>query len=353
MRISNTLCGELILVAASRRAKFSLNVLFGEDGYGIDEAVKKICADVCADDSMADLNQMDAKDCAMEDVLMAISSVPMFSSTRIVLVKNFEAFSSSQQEAFVNAVMYEGESPNDRFIPDDTYVIVTSKSKYMPLKKIPSGMADVNVCEFKKKYERDAVSFISQKAREDGVKIDRDAVITLVEYTGSDLGSLASEFEKLVTYKGKDKGPITVGDVKEVSVKMPIQTVFDLCDSLAEGDVQRALDSLSDVMDSADAVQVVQSVLFTHMRGLMVARDGLDRRVPEPQLLKEIAGPSKSTFRAQKLLAQARRVTLDGTRRAMKMIEEADIAVKTGEMSSGLSMKMLIVGIANALSSGR
>ena len=77
------------MVAASRRAKFSLNVLFGEDGYGIDEAVKKICSDVCADDSAADLNQLDAKDCAMEDVLMAISSVPMFSSTRIVLVKNF------------------------------------------------------------------------------------------------------------------------------------------------------------------------------------------------------------------------------------------------------------------------
>ena len=37
----------------------------------------------------------------------------------------------------------------------------------------------------------------------------------------------------------------------------------------------------------------------------------------------------------------------------MKMIEESDIAVKTGEMSSDLSMKMLIVGIANALSSRR
>jgi len=326
---------------------FPLNILYGEDTYGIEDAIKKICSDVNSKDGSADLNQLDAKACAMEDLLMAISSVPMFCSSRIVIVKNFEAFSSSQQDAFVTAVTYVGENEYDKFIPEDTYVIIASNSKNMPLKKLPLGTPGVNICEFKKKYERDAIAFIINKAKEQGIKIDRQAAVALVDYTGTDFENLSSEVDKLITYKGKDLSIITVDDIKAVSVRTPLQTVFDLCDSLTEGDVAKALTSLKDVLDLTESVQVVQSIMFTHMRGLLIARDSLDRNVREDQILKDISGQSKSTYRAQKLLAQCRKLKLNDIFCAMKMIEKSDIDIKTGKMSADLSMNMLVSGITS------
>ena len=335
----------LVVQDSKRFAK--LNIFYGEDKFGAERAKKDLINKIVSMFEGADLNQIDAKECEMEEVLLVISSISMFSPARVVTIDNFEAYNAASVNRFISTINSVDSGNNLSFIPDGTFVIVISSSKTQPAKKINSKI--VNYVEFKKKYERDAFKFINDEVKANGLKISRDACELLISYVGMDFQTLETEIIKLCTYVGKTSKEITHKDVLSATASTSSESIFDLCDYVASGDPKNALLALEDLMYAGEVFQTVQGMLASHIRGLIEARSLLDNGMPEYKAIDMLSGGSKSNFRVKKFVSQAKSVKIAGLQKAMMKLAQTDLDIKSGNCEPKLAAKLCVDYICNCL----
>ena len=67
----------------------SIHLLRGNDGFSIELQLKKIISGLGSDfDSSLNLSKLDAKNASLDDLQMAVSTLPFFGSMRLVVVAN-------------------------------------------------------------------------------------------------------------------------------------------------------------------------------------------------------------------------------------------------------------------------
>ena len=334
-----------IIKRASETQKFyPVYVLFGEDVYGIHQAKNDLISVITRTYSGADVNRYNPKNDQIQEVLAGISMLSMFSNTRIIVVEDFNGYSTKEQEEFFGTICQSQSVSKGIYVPEGTYVIVMYEEKFFSSKKVDGKV--VASIEFKKKYERDAVRFINEKCREYNIKIDYEASNLLVEYLGTDYQMIESEIEKIITYIGKDTNYISVSDVEKVTSRISIDSVFALCDHLSAGNKEGALSTLNQLIDSGETVHMLIGMLTSHMRSLCITRDLLDAKLSSDALEKELSQVSKSSFRVKKFVDQAKKVSKNGLKYAISSLSELDFVIKRGQMAPELAMEITLINIA-------
>lgn len=169
------------------------------------------------------------------------------------------------------------------------------------------------------------VGWIARRFHALGHDIGSEDAKYLIFLCGDLMNTLIPEISKIGTYaKGKR---VTREDIDAVAIPQLDAVVFQLTDAVAVGDFDRAFSVLGDLLNMQEAPIMILSVLGKQLRQLYTARLAVENRKNTGWLM-ELWG-MKSSYPAEKLMASARKFSLDWCRRAVLRCEELDLTLKS------------------------
>jgi len=146
----------------------------------------------------------------------------------------------------------------------------------------------------------------------------------LVELSGTEMGRLASEIDKLAAYVGQAPR-ITQDDVDTLVGRQRIRSTWELMDAAADGEAARALSILERLLSSGESPVMIVAAVGWQLRRMVQALDLLTQGQPAPQVCRELRIPS---FAADRFVGQLRRLGTQRIRRTYRAVLDVDLGLK-------------------------
>lgn len=312
-------------------------VLVGEEDYLKDQVVARIKSRALGSgtgglglesDGGLNYQAFDGRDTPAAAITQMAETFPFLAERRLIVVKDpdlsdpaWAKYLESPQPTTCLVLYCHGDQP---------------ARTLGPLKEA-GKKGHVAVVESAAPKPRDLVAWVSERARDFGKVLPRDAAQILIEAIGPNLLTLDGEMQKMATYIGA-KPVIAAADVQAVVGRVTIPQVFEFVDAVVAGDAGAALARLSEMLGQPGAELQILATVHGHYRRMAVARSMLDDRMPADTILPRLYG---NPWAARKCLDQARGLTASGMKRAISRLFETDLAIKTGQREPRLALELL------------
>ena len=198
------------------------------------------------------------------------------------------------------------------------------------------------VVEFQKQTGTALNDWISRHFRQGGKLIAPDLCQYLAFITGGDMTTLQSEIAKVMAYSRMET--VTRQDIDAVVEPVLTAVVFDITDALAEGNYDKALLKLRDVLASQEEPIKVNAVVGSHFRKLLLTKSVMAAGKGNETLLPILN--SKSDFYGNKLMQQARRLSDEMCANAVLLCYETDCKMKRSVDDSARLLELLLLSLA-------
>ena len=313
--------------------------LYGEDSFRSIEKLAEIKNKFLEKNSPAPAGLFDfaEKDWNIGEIIMNISSGGLFSSKKLVIIKNILAgkkdFESEKFEKFLKA-----EAKKDK---SDLILIFWESGKTKKSSKLYKLLKKIAKCqEFELLEGVKLRNWVIGEFKKSYITINSAATEKLIVFVGNDLNLLSREIEKLATYKSK--GEITGGDI-DLLVKSKIDTdIFKTVDALARGDKKTALKMLHDHLEDGEDPFYLLSMYFYQFRNLVKVKPLADKNIPPTEIAARL---KMHPFVARKSLEQAQNFSWEKLKSLYNSLCEIDFESKTGKTDIQLALDKFVVGV--------
>jgi DNA polymerase-3 subunit delta len=271
-----------------------------------------------------------AKEHSVPEVLARLSALPMFGTKRLLMIQQVDLWPKDQLKTL--------ESYLTR--PYPTACLVLSCAQKKGLERLRAGVETVGaVVQFTSPPERDLPRWLHARARRYQKVLSPQAAFSLVDQLGVDLHRLQSELEKLANYVG-DRPKIELSDVQEVVTSQRSFTVFELLRYVSQNQTRQAVSSLRTLLLAGESPLGILALLARQIRILWQVKDGMERKMPLPELAQKINLPSTvlmSYTQQSHLLSEAELYHFH------QVIRETDLAIKSTSIAPRLHMEALVL----------
>ena len=164
--------------------------------------------------------------------------------------------------------------------------------------------------------------------REQGKRVEKDAVSQLIFLAGRDLNRLLGEVQKLANYVG-DAEVVTAGDVRAIVTPSTEAGVFLMIDAMMEGRAREAYSVLGAMTDAGENRVQILATLIWQMRLIAHVAIQRDKRMTLPQIQATIR---ERPFAVRNAFNRCGRIP---SARCLALYEKCvslDYAVKSGRM---------------------
>ncbi len=313
-----------------------------------------------------DLESLYGPDVTADRLLTASIVPPIASARRVLVVFQANEIPSNEQQALATKL--------DR-IPASACVILICPAPEIKDGRPKSGselhkeLLPVvkklgKVVDFPLMKDQAAIPTVMEMVKSAGKAISSTAAATLVHRSGTDLGVLGSEIEKLVSYTGERK-TIVDEDVEEVTTQTVEEKIFAMIDAVGSKRASDALGLLRPLLYGGGgrvegpALRTL-TMLARHFRMLWQARMLSDAgckvfmagSIPpqlEAILPKDASILKEQKWKTDKMVQQARNFSLPELAEAFERIAGVDLALKgiEGDVNDpGLAMELLIIQLS-------
>lgn len=311
-----------------------LTFYFGEEGFLMNQVVRKNKKDFAVQNPQALVEIFEADEDLAEDFLSAISQGGgLFSSKKLVILKDVFQFNKSDQEKILEflKVKFNGLG--------DVEVLITSKGKLKSSKLGNFLKKTAKIREFKKPIFSEVEKFISNKLK--GVSFDENIVKKLAFSLGSDLWVLDRELEKLINLKLGNK--ITEKDIEKIGGAKIEAKIFDLIDAIGNKNKKRALELLESLLAQGENAFRILSMVVFQLRNLALVSDCKNKGVFNFNEISKKTG--LHPFVAQKTFNQIRFFPASKIKKTYQQIFSIDINSKSGKIDIKEALNDLIIKI--------
>lgn len=296
-----------------------LYLFFGDEDYLKDLYVKRIFS-LIPDDSFSEFNKItiDAKTADLIEISDALSSFPMMSDKKVVLIEDSGVFKKATE---AEKDFYDNIFKN---LADDTILIFKESEvdKRSSLYKAASK-AGLSI-EFNRLNELELVSFIIREANSRGLKMPKDCAEYMVEICEHGLLHLKNEIDKL---SGFCQGEITKSDIERIVSKSLETKVFDLCDVLMEKNADKALLMLMDFKTAKVSPFQLLYILFGMFDKMLRAKLMSDSGMTYDEIISTMG---LAPFIAKKYINSAKKFKKDELIYMVTKTAETDLLIKQG-----------------------
>lgn len=306
----------------------------GEETLLADEAARMI-ESVALGQGLRDFNldRLQLGEASADTVISAASTLPMMGDRRVVVVRCPKGIDKATSDAL--AAYADNPSPRGT-------LLLVCHGKVDGNLRLPRALKKAGAhLRFEPLKPKEVPAWVSAHAAGLGFRIRPDAAAALADAIGTDLYSLSSEIEKLVAFTGGSR-PIERADVDACVTRTREEVIWDLSDAVGEGNLRKALATLSSLMEHAQSPIAVNALLARHVRQLLVVKT-MASRGGSPDA---IAAEAKiHPFVAKKLYAQCRRFTEEALRSHLELLFETDRDLKSSRLADGLIMERLVFAL--------
>ena len=177
-----------------------------------------------------------------------------------------------------------------------------------------------------------------------GRRITQRDVELLLTMTGTDMGNIRMELEKLISYTvGRDV--VTAADIQAVCTTQTTNKIFDMVRAVTEKNQKRALDLYYDLLTLREPPMRILFLLAKQFRQICLTKKMSKEGLSQTEIASKLGVPS---FVVRNLASCARSYTVEELENAVRDFVDAEEAVKTGTLGDVLSVELLIVKYSSA-----
>lgn len=311
-------------------------LLYGEDTFRSRQKLNQIKDKFKkSDPSGMNLTVLDGKKASFEGIKKDVSTAPFIGKNRLVIVENI--LSANRGENLQKALLSFIE---DKKIPDSTVLIFFEGGEPDKRKKL---FKELNKPKKSEKFDllegSQLNSWIEKRVKELSGKIDRDAVIKLSAFVGSDLWQMDNEISKLLAY-GDGK---IISDNVEKLVRARLDTnIFNFTDAIGKKDKKTALKLLHDQLDSGAHQLYLLKMMTFQFRNLLIVKDLSAQNSNQYAIAKE---GEMHPFVVQKTLPQVRQFEMEKLKQIYQELLNLEIAFKTSKADPVVLLDKFVVEV--------
>jgi DNA polymerase III subunit delta len=298
-------------------------LIWGSDRPKVSRAVHRLRERVGADNVEA----LSAAEASSEEVVAACNALGLLAGeARLVLVTEVERWKAADAKVIASYLA----SP----APETVLALVAEALKReAALAKACAKAGEVLVYDAPRK--RDLPRWVAEQFARVGASAEPEACRALVELTGEDVQTLATEIEKLAAWAGGE--PVTARDVDRLAAPPGDVPPWALTDAWGRRDGSAVVAAMEDALahgdrSRADTVARLSASMAAHVR-LVEACKRLDAEGVRPDAAAQQLG--KRPFPVRKAYDQAGAFGVDELRAAIVRLAELDYAIKGGSRLSG------------------
>lgn len=196
--------------------------------------------------------------------------------------------------------------------------------------------------------ERDLSRLIRETLQGHGVGIDNDATTWLAANISGDRIKARGELEKLITYKGSDKTPVTLEDVRACCGEAGATALDDLVYAVAGHNTASALKTYAQLLDEGINFIVILRALQNHFRRLHIGKARIEAGENADSVMKTLSPPI--FFKLQPAFkAQLNRWSLNGISVILQRLADLEGQCK----QTGMPVETLCAQAVLAISKSR
>ena len=280
-----------------------------------------------------------------DELLSMCNALPFMDDYRLVLVEGLlgiaepkgrgrrrassdDSVVANQWKTLVEAIPH---------MPDSTILVFTegSLSANNPMLRMLKPVSRVE--ELSAPSGEALARWVKSTVEAKGASISPTANRSITDLVGSDLWTLDQELEKLTLFcAGKE---IQESDVSELVSQVREASIFTAVDAMIEGQPGVALRLLHQLHQDGKEPLYIISMVERQLRLLALARDAMDRGVPQNELKGRLG--TSSDFVVRKTAEQARRHPMSEIILRYNHLLEADLAIKLGKLEPELALELL------------
>ena len=313
-----------------------------EDPFLRDEAIALLVdAHLGENPSDFDLDQLSGDALDAEGLASRIDTPPLLAPHRVVVLRRAQALSRSARASLEQAV---SRSVAGRVLVISAEIPKGSKAKFY-------GVLGKHCTVVAARAPRGAElpGWLARRARSiHGVELDMPAAQLLVAGIGPQLGVLAQELEKLVTYVAPEKR-IGLEQVRAGVGALPQVDRWKWIDSVLDRQIAGALEELPALLDSGESAVGLIGALGEALIRAGLARDGEDVLT---EVLKRDGVYGNIAWKVRTYARQGRRWSDDSIAQALDELLRADRLIKSGGLSNRAALEEALLRIGTSADGG-
>lgn len=309
-------------------------LLYGNEAYlkkQYKDKLKKAMAD--AEDTM-NFSTFEGKDINVKEVIDLAETLPFFAERRVILIENSGFFKNAADEM---AEYIKQVAPTTYFLFVEEEVDKRSKM-YKAVKNAGK------IVEFAEQNEDVLTRWVLGRLKREDKKITGSVMQLFLSKTGTDMGNIDRELEKLFCYTmGRDV--ITAEDVEAVTTEQISNKIFDMVNAVAEHNQKKALDLYYDLLALKEPPMRILFLISRQFQILFNVKSATAKRVDNRTIAQKAGIPEFAVRRNQ---AQARNFTQEQLRQALEDGVFYEEAVKTGRMNDQMAVELFLLTYSKA-----
>ena len=318
-------------------SRFPAYLVRGSDEVAVGDAVRTLVGELVAkEDPGLVVEDLSGDEYAVPDVVDAAQTPPFLTDRRVVVARGVGRFSTADVAPLLAyladplpttaLVLVGGGGQLARSLVD-----AVRKVGHVIDADVPGGRAKSN--------------WLASRLREGPVKLDSAAAAAVADHLGEDLSRLPGVLDTLAAAYGHGTR-LGVDEVLPYLGQAGSVAPWELTDAIDRGDTAAALGHLRRLLGAGGRHPlVVLASLHTHF-ARMLRLEGAPEATDERSAATAL-GLTGSTFPAKKALQQARRLGYPGISRAIRLLSDADLALKgTMDWPPELVLEILVARLA-------
>jgi DNA polymerase-3 subunit delta len=284
----------------------------------------------------------------LDELRLAVAEMPLFDPERALLVRDPPQLTGSAKRGGVDpperlAAILAERAPTTVLclvahakVPDRNPVLVAVKAMHGAIAFHPAVKG------------RELRVWVEKEIGARQLRLGPGSVDHLIRVAGPDLGSIASELDKLVSYAAGRA--LSVGDVRSAVAGDEATGLYETIGDLLGSTPAKGAESIDHLLSEGRAGQYLLAILAGQIRDLVFAQAYLQTHGSGSGLAAEIGKPD---WAAERLVRQARSVPPSIAAGWLGALHDADRKLKTGEISDTDGLRLTVLRAAADVTEAR
>jgi DNA polymerase-3 subunit delta len=315
-----------------------LTLIHGEERFLVDRSVKEWRAR--ARPPQLDVEVFDAPG-RLNEFRHAVAEMPLFDPERALILRDPPQLTGSAKRG--------GVDPSDRLVAILGELAPTTVLCLVAHAKVPDRNPVIAAVKARggsiifhaAVKGRDLRAWIEREIGIRGLRLGSGSVEHLVRVAGPDLGSIASELDKLVAFaNGK---PLSITDVRQAVAGDEAAGLYETLGDLLGATPAKGAESIDRLLSEGRAGQYLLAILAGQIRDLVLAQAYLQAHGSGSGLAAALGKPD---WQADRLSRQARSVSSSTTAGWLAALHDVDRKLKTGEIAETDGLRLAVLRAA-------
>ena len=311
-------------------------IIHGDNPLEQEEALGQLQAAQAKKEDFAGLNNETlSAPLSLSALKHSCNTIPFLGGHRLIVVK--DALAKSNKDWLKKTAAYLPQLPDSTVLVFMEQRSLRKSNPVLKLAQQQNSKAKIKRCSLPR--QRELASWIRAQARKRGCRIEPAAAAFLARNIGLNLHQLDQELQKLKLYHGEN-GAITLQEVRLlVPYVESADVIFDLVDALGERDPRIAARHLHRLLDTGKHPLPIFGMIARQYRLLIQVLWLKQRQHTEKEIAKRL---KLHPYVAKKTRQQATRFTHKQLLQAYEILQESDMAIKTGRLSAEAALDLLV-----------